>query len=338
MNDTLVELQNVRLVAQSRIATVAILKDLSLKLRRGTAYGLVGESGSGKSMTARTILGMLPDGLGIESGTASFDGDNVFTMSRSELRKLRAHRIAWIPQDPRSAIDPLQRCGHALEEVLRVNMGLAKIAARARTIELLSEVGIRDAERVAAAYPHELSGGLLQRVVIAMGLASEPELIIADEPTTALDVTVQAGIIELFRSLTASRGVTLLFISHDIELVASLCSEIGVMYAGRLIETRKAKDLLMSPLHPYTAGLLAARPGVTKSATRLAAIPGLPPSPQEETPGCAFSPRCASAMERCRKELPTLADADAGPTQQVACWRADDPAVISSLKSIGLSA
>lgn len=327
-SSNLVELADVRLSVRGRRQTNEILRGVSLSIKRGEAFGLVGESGSGKSMTARSILGLLPAGSTV-TGTVTFGEDDVSKLRPKALRALRAKRMAWIPQDPRTAIDPLHRCGHAVAEILHVNLGLSEKDARLRVPGLLAEVGIRDPDRVARAYPHELSGGLLQRVVIAMGLACDPELIVADEPTTALDVTVQAGIIRLFKRLTAERDVALLFISHDLELVAGMCSQIGVMYAGRLVEVAAAEQLFRSPRHPYTAALLQARPHT--DAERLANIPGRPPSSGEVVAGCAFHPRCPFALDTCRDQTPPLSRAQRGDSL-IACWRADDPQVRDAIR------
>ena len=288
-----------------------VVRDVSFTIGRGEVVGLVGESGSGKSMTARTILKLLPPKARI-SGEALLDGVDLTGLSKKELQEVRARRVAMIFQDPRAHVDPLWTSGDHLMEGLRVNGGLSRGEAKARALELLSDVGIVDGERVLRAYPGALSGGMLQRVMIAGALGANPELLIADEPTTALDVTIQADIVAIFDGLRRERSLAMLFITHDLELASALCDRLLVMYAGRIMEEQPTASLFASPLHPYTAGLLEARPVIDKRQERLTVIPGKPPTPAETPPGCPFNPRCGFVQDACLPEAPPLRRVEAG--------------------------
>jgi peptide/nickel transport system ATP-binding protein len=293
-----------------------VLHDVSLTIGEGEALGLVGESGSGKSMTARSIGRLLPDGAKT-SGAIRFDGRDVLTLAGGRLRAYR-EEVAMIFQDPRAHVNPVRRIGDFMAEALRLR-GVAKQEAADRATAALESVGIEDGRRRLDQYPHELSGGLLQRVMIAAMLLSEPRLILADEPTTALDVTTQAEVMAILDELRRERGLALLFITHDLELAAAVCDRTAVMYAGQIVETRASALLERDPLHPYTAALGAARPDVGATAHRLAAIPGRPVSAFEAPAGCAFAPRCALATDKCRAERPAITPLDNG---EVRCWRA----------------
>jgi len=282
-----------------------VVDGVSFTIGRGEVVGLVGESGSGKSMTARTILRLLRAEARTR-GMILLDGVDLVSLTRRALRGVRARRIAMIFQDPRAHIDPLWTSGDHVTEGLRVNGGLSGAVARARARELLADVGILEAERVLGAYPGELSGGMLQRVMIAGALAAEPELLIADEPTTALDVTVQAEIVAIFDGLRRERELAMLFITHDLELASSLCDRVLVMYAGRVMEEQPTSALFSAPLHPYTAGLLEARPTLETKHVRLSVIPGRPPTPTDPPDGCPIHPRCAFVEPACISAVPPL--------------------------------
>ncbi|MFF4173073.1 ABC transporter ATP-binding protein [Streptomyces sp. NPDC001744] len=296
-----------------------ILDGVGLRVRAGESVGLVGESGSGKSVTCRSVLGLLPAGART-SGEVRVAGRDVLTMSRSELAELRARQVAMVYQDPRASVNPLRRVGDFLTEGLRA-AGTPAATADARALELLDAVGIRDPRGALRRRPHEFSGGMLQRVVIAAALAAEPALIVADEPTTALDVTTQAEIVELLARLRAERGTGLLFVTHDLELAATVCDRVYVMYAGRVVETRGTDELFDRPRHPYTAGLLACTPSIEAGAPAPRPIPGRPVSLSEAPPGCAFAARCAHALPRCSEEKPALTRHGDG---LAACHRADE--------------
>ncbi|MBN6051102.1 ABC transporter ATP-binding protein [Nonomuraea sp. RK-328] len=286
---------------------------MSLTVAENETVGLVGESGSGKSLTARAVLGLLPEGVQT-GGAIRMDGADVLAMSPASLRRHRTHAAAMIYQDPRAAISPFRRIGDFLTEILREEIGAR--AARARAVELLGMVGLPEPERHVRQHPHELSGGMLQRVVIAAALAGEPRLLLADEPTTALDVTTQAEIIRLLRDLRARTRTGMLFITHDLELAAMICDRVYVMYAGRVMETGPTRRLFARPRHPYTAGLLAATPRVAHGGTLPPPIPGRPPDLLSALPGCPFTPRCPDAMDSCTAAAPLLVDG-------VACVKAE---------------
>ncbi|WP_338703877.1 ABC transporter ATP-binding protein [Streptomyces sp. Q6] len=296
-----------------------ILDGVSLRVLPGETVGLVGESGSGKSVACRSVLGLLPGGARA-SGRIRVSGRDVLTMSPADLAALRTREVAMVFQDPRASVNPLRRVGDFLTEGLRAG-GTPPAEAMARAEELLTAVGIRDPRGALRRHPHQFSGGMLQRVVIAAALAAEPALLLADEPTTALDVTTQAEIIAILTRLRAERGTGLLFVTHDLELAAAICDRVYVMYAGRIVETRSTDELFDRPRHPYTAGLLACTPRIEPDAPPPRPIPGRPVSLAEAPPGCAFADRCAHAVARCTQEAPVLARHGDG---LAACHRADE--------------
>lgn len=280
-----------------------VLRGVSLAISPGEVVGLVGESGSGKSMTARAICRLLPRGARID-GSIRFDDRDVLAHSYGDLRRLRVNDVAVVFQDPRAHINSVRRIGDFLCESMRINLGFDRQAARRRALELLDDVGVGGGERRLRQYPHELSGGMLQRVMIAAALACDPRLLLADEPTTALDVTVQSEIMAILADLRRERGLAILFITHDLELAAAACDRISVMYAGRIVEDRAADALLERPLHPYTSALFASRPRLEGGSGRLLAVPGRPVSAFEAPPGCAFAPRCPRAEIGCTERVP----------------------------------
>jgi oligopeptide/dipeptide ABC transporter ATP-binding protein len=289
----------------------AVLRDVSLAVRPGEALGLVGESGSGKSMTARAIDQLLPPGAEVH-GTITFGGRDVGALSGAQLRAYR-NQVAMVFQDPRAHVNPVRRIGDFLTEALRTNLGVPPGEARHRAIEMLGQVGIEDGSRRLRRYPHELSGGMLQRVMIAAALLTGPRLLLADEPTTALDVTTQSEIMAILDDLRRDYGLAMLFITHDLELAAAICDRTAVMYAGQIVEVRRSARLHSDPLHPYTAALAAARPDIAATASRLRAIPGRPLSAFEAPPGeCAFAPRCPHVRDACRSALPPLTELAGG--------------------------
>lgn len=320
MRESILELRSVTTEVEIQGRHWPVVRDVSFTIGHGEVVGIVGESGSGKSMTARTILRLLPPGART-SGQVLLEGADVLALGKKALREVRAKRIAMIFQDPRAHIDPLWTSGDHLTEGLRVNTGLSRAAAKARGRELLADVGIVDGERVLRAHPGELSGGMLQRVMIASALAADPELLIADEPTTALDVTIQAEIVAIFDSLRRERDLATLFITHDLELASAICDRVLVMYGGRIMEEQPTSALFAGPLHPYTAGLLEARPTLDARHERLAVIPGRPPTPVDAPRGCPFHPRCSFAEDACAAEMPPLRRH--GPAALSACRRTE---------------
>jgi oligopeptide/dipeptide ABC transporter ATP-binding protein len=320
VNEPLLALREVTTELRIGDRLVPIVDSVSFEVGRGEILGIVGESGSGKSMTARTIMRLLPPRARVR-GEVVLGGTDLLRLSGSAMRQVRARRLAMIFQDPRAHIDPLWTNGDHLTEGLRVHRDLSRDEARARVLELLGSVGIVDGERVLRAYPHELSGGMLQRVLIAGALAGDPELLIADEPTTALDVTIQAEIVAIFDELRRERGVAILFITHDLELASAICDRVVVMYAGRVLEEQATAALFREPLHPYTAGLLRARPTIELRHERLAVIPGRPPTPLEAPAGCPFHPRCEYVEDACAAAMPPLRALGGGRT---ACRRIEE--------------
>ncbi|MHA6759012.1 ABC transporter ATP-binding protein [Streptacidiphilus sp. PAMC 29251] len=282
-----------------------VLDGVDLTLAPGEALGLVGESGSGKSMTVRAVTRLLPPGAD-QGGTIRFEGRDVAAMDAAALRGYRDRGVGMIFQDPRAHINPTRRIGAFLTEALVRNRGTARREAEARAAAVLAEVGIDDPLRRLRQYPHELSGGMLQRVMIASVLLAEPRLILADEPTTALDVTIQAEVVGILDRLRRERGMGMVFITHDLDLALAVCRRVAVMYAGRIVEIRESAELHRRASHPYTLGLLGSRPSIEARAERLSAIPGRPVSAFEAGPGCAFAERCAHVRPVCREQRPEL--------------------------------
>jgi oligopeptide/dipeptide ABC transporter ATP-binding protein len=316
----LLEVQDlsVRFVApQGRIVAV---EGVSFQLAQGRTLGIVGETGSGKTVLSRAIMGLLPK-RGVErTGRVLFDGVDLTALERSQLRKLWGADIAIVFQDPMTSLNPVRRIGPQITETLRLNRRLAQSRAKQVALDLLASVGIPDPGRCARQYAHQLSGGIRQRVTIAIAMAGEPRLLIADEPTTALDVTVQDQILDLLADQQARRSMAMIFVSHDLEVVARVCDEIMVMYAGRVVEQGPTQTVLGGMRMPYTEALLRCVPRL-EDATHapLAAMPGVPPNPAHRPPGCAFAPRCAYADDRCRSEAPPL-QGDSVLNHRFACW------------------
>jgi peptide/nickel transport system ATP-binding protein len=298
---------------------VPALRGVDVSIPRGGALGMVGESGCGKSVTWLAALGLLPRHARV-SGSVTLDGQEILGAPAPALDRVRGGRVAMIFQDPASSLNPVHRLGTQVTEALRLHRGITGGAARAEARRLFDQVGIPDAARRLDAYPHELSGGQNQRVMIAMALAGEPELLVADEPTTALDVTIQAQILDLLNRLRRETGMALVLISHDLGVVSETCEEVAVMYAGRIVERAPAARLFAHPTHPYTRGLLAALPPLDGAPRRLAAIPGGVPEPWSMPPGCAFAPRCPEAQAACAGGTPP--DVAVAPGHSAACLRA----------------
>ena len=278
-----------------------VVRDVSLSVGAGEIVGLVGESGSGKSVTCRAVVGLVPEPGAVLAGRILLDGRDLAAMGKRELRRIRGRELAMVFQDPMSSLNPVFTVGHQIVEVLTEHGDMARGQARTRAVELLARVGIPSPERRLKAYPHELSGGMRQRVMIAIALSGRPRLLLADEPTTALDVTIQDQILVLLREIRDETGMSIVLVSHDMGVIAQTCDRVAVMYAGHIVEVATVGDLFARPEHPYTQALLAAMPRIDGGATRgeLEAIPGQPPDVRELPGGCPFAPRCAHAREGC---------------------------------------
>ena len=302
-----------------RDAVVRAVDGIDFRVNRGETVGIVGESGSGKSMTALSVLRLVPEPGKIVEGSITFDGRDVLKFDDNELRKFRGNDVAMIFQDPMSSLNPVLKVGFQIEEAMNAHDRFTKDEAKLRVPQLLRRVRIPDAERRAREFPHQFSGGMRQRVMIAMGLSNEPALLIADEPTTALDVTVQAQIIEQLRDLNRELGTAIVLITHNMAVVASICTWVVVMYAGRVVEQGPTEELFRSPQHPYTWSLLRSIPRIDeKLGSKLLTISGLPPDLTNLPPGCKFHPRCRFTVDRCFTEEPDLVTV--GPQHESRCW------------------
>ena len=315
---TLLSVRDLRVSFPTSDGVVRAVRGLSLDVEAGRTLGIVGETGSGKSVTALSLLGLNP-GADI-SGSALFEGRDLLTLGADEMRRVRGADIAMIFQDPLSSLHPYYRVGWQISEAIRAHARVSRGEAMSRAVDLLRLVSIPQPERRVSAYPHELSGGMRQRAMIAMALALRPKLLIADEPTTALDATVQAQLMELLGAMQQELGMALIIITHDLGLVASVADQVLVMYAGRAAEKADTTSLFYSAHHPYTRGLLGSIPGATGAGGRLVPIQGNPPSLINLPRGCAFHPRCEFAMDVCVREQPDLAPVTGGPGHESACW------------------
>ena len=319
MSEYLVEIKNERLSFFTPAGEVKALNDVSLTLREGEVLGIVGESGSGKSVTSYSLMGITPEPGRIIGGSVEFNGHRIDRMSEKEMRKVRGSEVSMIFQDPMTSLNPVYTVGNQIEEAILLHTDKTHREAKLRAVELLRLVGINEPEKRVRQYPHELSGGMRQRVMIAMALACEPKLLIADEPTTALDVTIQAQILELIMELKEKLGMAVVLITHDLGIVSSMCDRIAVMYAGKVIECGTTDDIFYRPQHEYTKGLLRSVPRIDEKETqRLVAIEGTPVDMLNPPAGCPFAPRCPKCMKICLREMPpytTFSD-----LHYAACW------------------
>ena len=314
----LLDVQNLTVSFRSRQGVVRAVRDVSFSVGEGETLAILGESGSGKSVSCLALMGLLPvPPAQVESGKALFEGVDLLALPRARLNELRGRRISMIFQDPMTALNPYLRVSEQLMEPLLVHEGLGKAEALRRAIAALEEVGVGDAAGRVHAFPHEFSGGMRQRVMIAMAMITRPRLLIADEPTTALDVTLQAQVLELIRRLQAEKGTAVIFITHDIGVAASISHRLQVLYAGRVLESGPTAEVLRAPLHPYTRALLKSHPAAHRGKERLYSIPGQPPDPVRLPPGCPFAPRCEFAIESCAAEGLALS----APPRSTACRR-----------------
>ena len=302
----LLEIENLSVEFPSRSSVLHAVEGVSLSLDAGDVLGIVGESGSGKSVTMMALMGLVPYPGRVTASKMRFDGHDLLGLSTRERNRLTGKDVAMIFQEPTTSLNPCFSVGFQLAETLRVHLGMDSKAAKRRSIELLEQVGISDPETRLKAYPHQLSGGMNQRVMIAMAIACNPKLLIADEPTTALDVTIQAQILDLLRSLQRERGMALVLITHNMGVVSDMAQRVAVMYAGEIMEEQPAQALFQRPRHPYTEALMAALPERSDGSARLATIPGMVPGLYDRPTGCLFAPRCSYADDDCRGQRPGL--------------------------------
>ncbi|MCI9007098.1 MAG: ABC transporter ATP-binding protein [Lachnospiraceae bacterium] len=324
-SEVLLEVKDLCVEFQTAEGTVRAVDHLNYVLHKGEKLGIVGESGSGKSVSSLGMLKLIPNPPGkITGGEILYHGKDLVKASEREMQKIRGNEISMIFQEPMTSLNPIIKCGKQIAESLRIHWGMKKKDAMEEAVHMMQAVGIADSELRAHEYPHQMSGGMRQRVMIAMALACQPKILIADEPTTALDVTIQAQILDLIRKMNEKMGTSVLFITHDLGVVSELCDTVIVMYTGHIVEQAPALELFSEPKHPYTVGLLDAVPRITKERDPLKTIEGMVPNPTERIEGCSFSPRCPYATDQCRKEAPPMKHIS--DTRQVRCWRYENHA------------
>ena len=318
-SDIILEIKDLCVEFQTAEGTVRAVNRLDYTLSKGEKLGIVGESGSGKSVSSLGVMQLIPNPPGkITQGSILYKGKDLVNCSEKEMQKIRGNEISMIFQEPMTSLNPIIQCGKQIAETLRLHHGLNKKEAMEKAVEMMKSVGIANAEVRAREYPHQMSGGMRQRVMIAMALACRPQILIADEPTTALDVTIQAQILDLIRDLNQELGTSVLFITHDLGVVNELCDTVIVMYAGRIVERASTAALFEKPLHPYSEGLMNAIPKITKERAPLETIEGMVPNPTERLDGCSFWPRCPRATEQCKKVEPPVCQMDGD--RMVRCW------------------
>lgn len=318
-NEKVLEVKNLKTVFKSRGQEVQAVRGVEFTVEKGEIMGLVGESGSGKSVTMKAVIGILPENAAVSADSLKLNGKELTELSEEQYRKLRGKEMTMIFQDPMTALNPLKKIGKQLEEVIYRHGNCTKQEAKEKAIEMLRKVGIPVPEQRVKQYPHEFSGGMRQRVLIAMALACEPQLLIADEPTTALDVTIQAQILDLLKDLQKEYETSIVLITHDMGVVATVCDKIAIMYGGLIMETGKTDEIFYNPKHPYTKALLRAIPSIDlKEGERLQSIDGLPPSLVNPPVGCPFAERCEYATDRCFKEMPAYKQFS--ETQRAMCF------------------
>ncbi len=325
--EPLLAVSGLRVEFPTRRGTLIAVHDISFEIAPGEVLGVVGESGAGKSLTGAAIIGLLDSPGRIAAGEIRLSGRRIDNLPESAMRAIRGREIGAVFQDPLTSLNPLYTIGRQLIETIRTHLDLDEDAARKRAIGLLDEVGIPGAARRIDQYPHHFSGGMRQRVVIALALAANPKLIVADEPTTALDVSIQAQIIQLLKRLCRDHGTAVMLVTHDMGVIAETADRVAVMYAGRIVEIGPVADVIHRPQHPYTLGLMGSIPSIVEERERLTQIDGAMPRLTDIPEGCTFNPRCPRAFDRCRKERPDLLDAGA---TRAACWLRVDPAGVAA--------
>lgn len=320
--DNLLEINNLSVEFQNGSGYIKVISDLSLCVGRNETLGIVGESGSGKSVTSLSIMRLLNAQSAKVSGEISLDGKNLLAISEKEMQQVRGDRIAMIFQEPMTSLNPIHTCGKQIMEPILLHTKATKAEAKEKALELLDLCGIPDPAHRFNEYPHQLSGGMRQRIMIAIALACSPDLLIADEPTTALDVTIQAQILQLMKDIKSKTNMSIIMITHDLGIVSGFCDRVAIMYTGEIVESAPVKQLFTDPLHPYTSGLINALPRLSKDVERLEAIEGMVPDADKMPTGCHFNPRCKFATERCKKEHPELKQLEDG--RCVRCFLFDD--------------
>ena len=329
--EVILEMKDLSISFFNKSGEIQAVRGINYTLHKGEVLGIVGESGSGKSVSSHGILRLTPDTGKVKTGEILFHGKDILKMNKKELQELRGNKIAMIFQDPMTSLDPLFTVEYQLNESLKKHTNLDAVARKARMIELLTLVGINQPERRIKQYPYEFSGGMRQRVMIAMALSCDPELLIADEPTTALDVTIQAQIVELLKELKDKLGMAIIFITHDLGVVSEICDKIIVMYAGKVVEEGMSRQIFYERCHPYTEGLLASVPKLDSDVSeKLKPIKGNPPDMSAVKPGCAFAPRCSCAMKICVREEPPECELD--ETHKASCWQVIKKAMQNTLR------
>ena len=323
MSTPLLQVKNLRVEFPTRHGSLLAIDDVSFEIAPGEVLGVVGESGAGKSLTGAAIIGLLEPPGRIAGGEVLLDGKRIDNLPHEQMRAIRGRQIGAIFQDPLTSLNPLYTIGRQLTETILCHLPVSPQQARQRAIKLLEETGIQAAEQRLEQYPHQFSGGMRQRVVIALALAAEPRLIVADEPTTALDVSIQAQIISLLKRLCREHGASVMLVTHDMGVIAETCDRVAVMYAGRIVEQGPVHEVIHRPAHPYTVGLMGSIPAMDEDRERLLQIDGTMPRLNEIPAGCAFNPRCPKVMPRCRQQRPDLMAAGA---TRAACWLVADKA------------
>lgn len=319
MSEKLLEIKGLRTHFFSDYGEIPAVDGVDLYINKGEVLGVVGESGCGKSVTSLSVMRLVPHPPGkIVGGSMAFKGEDLVQVSESRMRKVRGNEIAMIFQEPMTSLNPVYTIGNQIGETVRLHRKLSKKAARIHAIEMLKKVGIPRPEQIVDDYPHQLSGGMRQRVMIAMAMSCDPELLIADEPTTALDVTIQAQILDLMRKLNKESGAAIMMITHDLGVVAEICDRVAVMYAGKVVEEGSVQNIFKNPQHPYTKGLIQSVPRMDEKIDRLYSIPGHVPNPGSLLKGCRFAPRCNAVMDKCHEEMPELIALESDHKSR--CW------------------
>lgn len=312
MGKALLRIKGLELVFKNKKSTVPAIHGVDLSVERSEILGIVGESGSGKTLTALSVMQLLPHGCSIQGGSIRFDGMELTGLSEKQMQTIRGKNISMIFQDPMVALDPVYKCGEQISEALLLHTKCSKEAAKKRALELLDQMGIPNPVRYYECYPHELSGGMCQRVMIAIALSCSPQLLIADEPTTALDVTIQAQVLELMKGLREQYDTAMLLITHDLGIVADICDDVAIMYAGNIVEYGTKQDIFLRAAHPYTKGLFGCIPDLYKDEEMLTPIKGLMPDPSNLPKGCPFAPRCTKARKECHERRPGRLEVEPG--------------------------